>query len=596
MQTVILRPDPPIHGPVTGPVTEIAIQRRPSNLRRKVVGQKMPPDSIRLGLNRSSIRLTMRLIVSSFILAMLLTVGFPSVSSAQTTASNCSTPRAAWTSLLYWLQPAQNRWNPKQAAICIDPEVLALGVRPAMAAVELKQWLDAKQAYVDLDAIPDTPGWRQPTTGNAKYWEPRAKQIPGSNVYIEKQNGRWIFPAAALESVGALRPSISTRIGNRLPSWSNTWLWGSALWKYLALLLAVLFAWMLGRITSTAISRGLHLLPTGNRVPLALARSIAQAKRALFGVLSGIFLYLSTLLLRFPLGHTKIFTLLAKIILAFSVTWLLYRIIDVVSSLWNEKAKLTETKLDDQLIPMATSVAKVAIVTISSAVLLQNAGFEVGTIVASLGIGGLAFALAAKDTLANFFGSLMIFIDKPYQLGDWVVIGDTEGEVEEVGFRTSRIRTVKDSLVTIPNAMITTTAIDNFGRRSYRIYRTTLGLTYDTPRDRIDAFCHGVRTIILEHPKLRHDNLIVEFTGFAASSLDVMVRCYAQASSYAEEMKIRSEINTSILQLAETLRISFAFPTTTIHAETVAEIGTSRPSYGELPAPADEIIGQSSPK
>src|SRR5690606_24921192 len=141
------------------------------------------------------------------------------------------------------------------------------------------------------------------------------------------------------------------------------------------------------------------------------------------------------------------------------------------------KAESTDSKLDDQLVPLLRKAMKIFVVLVGALFLLQNLDVNVASLVAGLGIGGVAVALAAKDTIANFFGSLMIFIDRPFQIGDWVKIGETEGIVEVVGFRSTRVRTFYNSLVTVPNAHFTEAAIDNLGMREYRRTSTVLNLT-----------------------------------------------------------------------------------------------------------------------
>jgi MscS family membrane protein len=209
-------------------------------------------------------------------------------------------------------------------------------------------------------------------------------------------------------------------------------------------------------------------------------------------------------------------------------------------------------------------------VIIGGIFVLQNMDVDVGSLLAGLGLGGLAFALAAHHTIANFFGSLVVFIDRPFQIGDWVVIDGIEGTVEEVGFRTTRVRTFYESLVTVPNAKLTETSIDNYGARPYRRYVANLGLAIDTPPLRIAAFCEGVRAIIQRLPGMRHDNALVEFDEYKESSLNIMVYCFIDAPEWGPELATRTALNLEILKLAADLGVSFAFPTRTLHLATQA--------------------------
>ena len=142
-----------------------------------------------------------------------------------------------------------------------------------------------------------------------------------------------------------------------------------------------------------------------------------------------------------------------------------------------------------------------------------------------------AGAKAAAQKLANLFGSVMIFIDKPFQIGDTIVLNGMEGTVEEVGFRTSRVRTAYDSQVTVPNGLVVNAMIDNHGRRKYRRYKTLLGLTYDTPPEKVQAFCEGVRAILAAAPATRKDLYRVEFIQFGACALEIEVTCFFAVTS-----------------------------------------------------------------
>ncbi|HIA03589.1 MAG TPA: mechanosensitive ion channel family protein [Myxococcales bacterium] len=304
-----------------------------------------------------------------------------------------------------------------------------------------------------------------------------------------------------------------------------------------------------------------------------LNQAVTSSDRPMGGLVMALVVTLLFPLLQFPVRVNQLATLGARVLAAFSVVWFAYRLIDVLASFLAEKAELTDTKLDDQLVPMIRKSLKLFVAIIGGVFILQNLNVNVGSLLAGLGLGGLAFALAAKDTVANFFGSVMIFIDKPFQIGDWIKIGSLEGTVEEVGFRTTRVRTFYDSLVTVPNAGVTNTAIENMGARRYRRYKTVLGLTYGTRVEQIQAFCEGVRAIITGMEGMRKDSFRVEFVEFGSNSLDISVTCYMIAESTDDEYRTRSNLNMEILRLAEEIGVGFAFPTRSIHIETQARPG-----------------------
>ena len=242
-----------------------------------------------------------------------------------------------------------------------------------------------------------------------------------------------------------------------------------------------------------------------------------------------------------------------------------FRLVDIAADYWAEVAARTDSKLDDQLVPLVRTASKIFVAAVGAVFILQNLNINITSLVAGLGIGGVAVALAAQDSIRNLLGGATILADKPFQVGDWVSIGDFEGTVEQVGFRSTRIRTFADSLISVPNARITDTEVNNMGRRSWRRYSTTLGLAYHTDPDRIQAFVEGVRAIVRANPKMRRDYYIVEFVTFADSSLNIMVYTFIEAANWNEEMRTRHIFNLDILRLAERLEVDFAFPTQTLH-------------------------------
>ena len=156
-------------------------------------------------------------------------------------------------------------------------------------------------------------------------------------------------------------------------------------------------------------------------------------------------------------------------------------------------------------------------------------------------------------------------MDKPFQLGDWIQVEGVDGSVESVGFRSTRVRTFYESVITVPNRTFISAKIDNYGARRYRRIKTTLGLTYDTPPDKVEAFCEGVRELILRHPYTRKDSFHVYLNDFGASSLDVMLYCFVRAPDWATELRERHRLLGDALRLADELGVSFAFPTRTVH-------------------------------
>ncbi len=253
------------------------------------------------------------------------------------------------------------------------------------------------------------------------------------------------------------------------------------------------------------------------------------------------------------------------LVAAVAIILVAYRAIDIGVNVLARRASKTETMLDDSLVPLLRTSMRLFVAAVGILFVLQNLDVNVSSLVAGLGLGGLAIALAAQDTVRNVLGGVTIFADKPFEVGDWVVVDGVEGTVETVGFRSTRVRTFYNSLVSVPNGNLMNAGIDNMGQRRWRRYKTTLGVAYHTTPDQMQAFVEGIRAIIRASPGMRQDYYIVEFHGFGATSLDVLVYCFMDAADWNEELRTRHVLNLDIMRLAESLQVDFAFPTQTLH-------------------------------
>lgn len=264
-------------------------------------------------------------------------------------------------------------------------------------------------------------------------------------------------------------------------------------------------------------------------------------------------------------GWDKYLTGLLRILLSLHVIRLSYLAVDAIGQVLLDFAAQTESTLDDRLAPFATKTLKVLVVVMGVLITLQNFKIEVMSLLAGLGLGGLALALAAQDTAANLFGSIMILIDNPFHLGDHIKIGDTEGIVEEVGFRSTRIRTFANTLVTLPNSVVAKEKIENLGIRQARRVRQILGLHYDTPPEKINQFCEEIKYLIGSEALVQKDNIVVCFNNFNASSLDILVNFHINTLDVKVELEMTQKIFTEIWKLSKKVGVDFAYPTQTLY-------------------------------
>ncbi|MCG7941442.1 MAG: mechanosensitive ion channel family protein [Candidatus Thiodiazotropha lotti] len=254
-----------------------------------------------------------------------------------------------------------------------------------------------------------------------------------------------------------------------------------------------------------------------------------------------------------------------KFLASISGVWAAYRLVDLVSAFLHKRAQLTENKLDDALVPLIPRTLKIFVTVIGFVFIADNLNVDISSLLAGLGLGGLAFALAAKDMVQNLFGSVTVLMDRTFSVGDWIIVDGAEGSVERIGFRSTRIRTFYNSVVTVPNSKFITATVDNMGERRYRRLSCKLSLTYDTPPDRIEAFCEGVRELVRQHPYMRKDYYHVYLNEFAASSLDVLLYVFWETPEWNTELRERHRFMLDILRLAQGLEVEFAFPTQTLY-------------------------------
>ncbi len=254
-----------------------------------------------------------------------------------------------------------------------------------------------------------------------------------------------------------------------------------------------------------------------------------------------------------------------QVLLTFNLAWFCYNMVTLVEHWLSYWAETTESVLDDHLVPFIRKSLRVFIVFLAILFLVQNLGYSVSALLASLGLGGLAVALAAKDSLANVFGSLMILLDRPFTIGDWIKAEDMEGVVEDIGFRSTRIRTFSKTLITVPNSVLMNMSIDNFSQMPKRRIKLTIGVTYETTPAQMRQAVAAIKKMLREHPAIHQEFFLVNFTDFGASSLDIMVYCFTTSTVWGEYLDARQDVCLKIMETVEGLGLGIAFPSQTIY-------------------------------
>ncbi len=479
----------------------------------------------------------------------------------------CGTPQRAAHTFLDNLQPG--RYLPEVAATCAQAPQGVSSTELQQRVETLKRLYDSLGYFILVDKIPDLSDHRDPASGRAEV----VLHTGLAEVVLVRDDVGWRFPAHVIDRIPELAAStfvfdISSLV-RRLPNWLRNPVFGVAGWQlvflvmlgFVGLLVRSLVAWFVAGWARRLMKRlgvtwGEELLVQASQ-PLG---TIALAGVLVLGLPAA----------SLSVGLAAIASVAVRLIAALSAVMVLYRVVDLLGAYLASRAEATDTKLDDQLVPLVRKALKGVVIALGAVFVLQNLDVDVGSLIAGLGLGGLAFALAAKDTVANLFGSFTIFLDKPFQIGDWITAAGTEGVVESVGFRSTRVRTFYNSVVTVPNAKIADAVIDNYQQRQYRRSFSTLGLTYDTTPDQIEAFCDGVRALIQSHPATRKDYYEVHFSGYGDFSLNVMLYFFFDVATWTDELRARHEIYLDILRLAEQLSVKFAVPTRTLHIDSQA--------------------------
>ncbi len=335
-------------------------------------------------------------------------------------------------------------------------------------------------------------------------------------------------------------------------------------WQWVALALIALAGVVLGKLASFALRRLSRRLGESERIEVDRQILVNFERPFSFFVTAGTLLWTLPLLGLEPRFY-DILRLAGALFVSVAGVWSAYRLVDVGAAVLAVRASRTANRFDDMLVPLLRRTAKLFLTVIGVVYVASFLSDDLYGIVAGLSIGSLAIGFAAKDSIENLFGTVTVLMDKPYQLGDWITVGDIDGTVEEVGFRSTKVRTFYNSVITVPNSRFISAHVDNWGARRYRRIKTMVSLSYETPPLKVEAFCEAVRELIRKHPYTRKDYYHVYLNQLAASSLDVLLYCFVQTPDWSTELREKHRLYLDILRVAEGLEVELAFPTQTIH-------------------------------
>ncbi len=340
----------------------------------------------------------------------------------------------------------------------------------------------------------------------------------------------------------------------------NTY-FNNSLWQYLLFMGSVVVAIIVARIIYYIFKTKLRKLADQSNAKFDnYLIDIIEEPIAVFTVAIGIwggakFLTLNDIALKF-------FDNIVHVLFAFTVTWLIIRLIDMLVTVYVEPiVGDSHSKLDDQILPILKKSAKTIVLILAVIIVFSNLGYDVISILAGLGVGGLALALAAQDAVKHIIGGITIFWDKPFQIGDWIEVGGQSGSVAEVGLRSTRLKTVGNTTVVLPNSDVANSTLENFSTRKARRMIVMIGLTYETTADQMDEAIKIVEETIKSIEGTNHEDIMIRFVNFGAFSLDLEIVYWI--TDMSNWKPIIHQVNMGIKRNLDAAKIDMAFPTET---------------------------------
>ncbi len=440
-----------------------------------------------------------------------------------------------------------------------------------LAAERLINTLD-RIAIIKLNKIPNDP--------NGEKWFLRKQAIIEDDrafeveIAIEKNaDGAWRFSSQTVRTIDMFYASVAdknvlqgvvefknwrTRLKSVMPNWmaEDFFMFKKGQWAgFIAIFIAAILVLSLIRIILAFYAK-----QKVNQSFLPFSGTQIYRKTLPFGLLAfsivwmGCFRFLELDLATFSFLWRTFY-----ILIAITSVWSMLNIVDYVSLHFEKRARESNNKFDDVLVPMLKKTTKVVVVGLGAILIAHSLTFDVASILAGLGIGGVAIALAAKDTISNLFGSVTVIMDRPFLIGDYVILDKgLEGTVEEVGFRSTRIRTPHQSVASLPNNVLANSAIDNFGMRGSRRFRTMLQMDYNTPIEKLEEFCERLRYLCKIHQYVDPASTQVYIHEMSDRSINILFNIFLNTKDGNIELAERHKMIIEILKIANELEIAFA--------------------------------------
>ncbi len=450
----------------------------------------------------------------------------------------------------------------------------------AFRALQLKEILDRIE-LPDFESIPDAEAM---ASEEFKRWTLPGTEITIARVEQGPRAGEYLFSSETVTRLpdfyqriahlpyqstatagwydqyryggGGLYKLVPYRWMLALPEWSKRLIFDQPLWRWFG----VLFVFLVAALLYLLVRRNAGAWAKRDSASDLRASWAQLSKPVMLLVLIPIVVNLLVENLRLSGAIQDVSTLTLWGVFTLSLTWAVWLGSHIAAESIVAAQGINTGSIDSQLIRLGLRL----LATILSITILvmgaQHLGIPAYSVIAGLGVGGIAVALAAKDSLANLLGSLLIMFEKPFRVGHWIKLGNTEGIVESIGFRSTRIRTFYNSLVSIPSNTLVNNTVDNMEMRRYRRVRTTLQISYDTPADKVEAFIEAIKQLVLDSPHTFKGRYRIRLDDFSDIGLQILVNFFLDVDSTKEEQLERQQLLMGILRLAELMEIQFVSP------------------------------------
>ena len=492
---------------------------------------------------------------------------------------NLLTPYDAIFTYSYYLQPEHFNLNRASSVF------YKRGKEGRDLALKLKQILDGKGLKFRLSQAPEDANFIDSISKKHVY-TPFEKELP--EIYLErnKESGKWHFSHESEREIAIIYKKVfpfgTHLLLNQLPKLGQQPILGLAMWQYVTMIILALTGFLIYFITSRFFTFIISLIANSNLGKDRFDKKmVKRLGRILSYLLVSYMVFVIVPVLQLPTALVYYILLALRLARTILFVFLALRIVNLVRSYMLFVTDQTPNPTDEHMVPIISRIIKVLIVSAGFVQILSIFYVNVTALIAGLSIGGLAIALAAQETVRNLFGSMMIYADKPFKIGDIITVGAFTGTIEDIGFRSTRIRTFDTSLISIPNGNLMNETINNLGLRKQRRYNTALNIAYHTPPLLVENFVDGLREIAMTHPEVDKNDIYIHLNNLGPSSIDIIFVIFFNTNDWALELKWKEEVIKSILELAASLGVQFAYPTSSLFIETMPERKSNITDYKE---------------